>query len=63
MVLVGRDGEAWEVAASSLHLRPKGSTVDVPLTGRHGRNFARLAFEIPRRLPKAPASVVRQVWN
>lgn len=62
MVLVGRDGEGWEVGASHLHMKKVGDVVLV--TGNRAcRNFARLGYEIPRQLPKAPTGVVKQVWR
>lgn len=62
MILLGLDGEAWEVGASSLHLKKVGDVLRVP--GRRScRNFARLGFEIPRPLPQAPAGVVAEVWH
>jgi hypothetical protein len=63
MVLVARDGTAYQVGASDLHLRRKGSVIAVPITGRRCLNFAQLGFEIPERLPQAPSAVVAEVWN
>jgi hypothetical protein len=63
LVLVARDGTAYQVGASDLHVHRKGSVVAVPITGRRCLNFARLGFEIPERLPQAPPAVVAEVWN
>lgn len=63
MVIMAADGEAYEVGANSLNARLKGSTLKVPIVGRNGRGFSRLGFEIPRRLPTAPAGVLREVWG
>lgn len=63
MILMARDGEAWEVGASSLYVKAKGDIVQVPIVGKAGRNFASLGFEIPTRLPDAPAGVVEEVWS
>jgi hypothetical protein len=63
MILIAGDGEAWEVGASNLHVKKKGDVVQVPVVGKAGRNFAGLGFEIPRRLPDAPAGVVEEVWS
>jgi len=59
---VASDGEAWEVGANSVNVRPKGSLLTVPKVGRNGRNFAALGFEIPRKLPDAPPVVILHVW-
>jgi len=58
MILIGRDGEAWEVAANSIYLRQRGSVLQVS-----GRNFATLGFELPTRLPSAPRKVIAEVWQ
>jgi hypothetical protein len=63
MILIAGDGEAYEVGASSLYVKKKGDVVQVPVVGKTGRNFASLGFEIPRRLPDAPAGVVEEVWS
>ncbi|MBI2806113.1 MAG: hypothetical protein HYX68_14120 [Planctomycetes bacterium] len=63
MILMAGDGEAWEVGASSLYVKAKGEIIHVPVVGKTGRNFASLAFEIPTRLPDAPAGVVDEVWS
>lgn len=63
MILVAADGEAYEVGASYMHVKKKGDVVRVPVVGKTGRNFASLGFEIPRKLPDAPAGVIEEVWN
>lgn len=63
MILMARDGEAWEVGASSLYVKVKGDIIHIPVVGRTGRNFASIGFEIPHKLPDAPAGVVEEVWN
>jgi hypothetical protein len=63
MILMARDGEAYEIGASSLYVKKKGDVVRVPVVGKFGRNFASLGFEIPRKLPDAPAGVVEEVWT
>lgn len=62
MILVARDGEAWQVGASSLYVKVKGSIIKVPTVGT-SRTFASLGFEIPEQLPDAPPGVVAEVWN
>lgn len=62
MILVARDGEAYQVGANSMNLKRQGSVLRVP--GRAtARNFAALGFEIPERLPPAPRKVVAEVWG
>jgi hypothetical protein len=63
MILIAADGEAYEVGASSLYVKKKGDVVQVPVVGKTGRNFASVGFEIPCRLPDAPAGVVEEVWS
>lgn len=63
MILMARDGEAYEVGASYMHVKKKGDVVRVPVVGKTGRNFASLGFEIPRRLPVAPPAVIEEVWT
>jgi hypothetical protein len=62
MILMAPDGESWEVGASSLCVKVKGDIIHVPVVGKIGRNFGSLGFEIPTRLPNAPAAVVAEVW-
>lgn len=63
IILIAADGEAYEVGASSLYVKKKGDVVQVPVVGENGRQFANLGFEVPRRLPDAPAGVVEEVWS
>jgi hypothetical protein len=62
MILIAPDGETWEVAASEINCKTQGECVRVPVVGRI-RTFAALGFEIPKRLPDAPADVVAAVWK
>ena len=61
MVLVARDGEAWQVGANHINVKKQGSVLRVPGKATV-RNFAALGFEIPERLPVAPPLVVAAVW-
>lgn len=63
MILMARDGEAWQVGANDLNRRAKGTLIQVQVIGKRGRNFAALGFEIPERLSKAPRKVVAEVWT
>jgi len=58
LILIAADGEVWQVGASYLHVKAKGSSVTV-----HNHDFGALGFEIPERLPNAPVGVVREVWE
>jgi len=62
MVLVGLDGEAWEVGVSHLLKQRKGSIVWVSKREDRGMAFAGLGYEIPRKLLKAPADVMSKIW-
>jgi hypothetical protein len=60
MILIARDGEAWQVGANDLNRNAKGTTVAVPVRRRRP-DFSHLGFEIPERLPSAPPAVVDEV--
>jgi len=70
-VLIAEDGEAWEVAkcriSPPLTGWDKGDIVQVPYTDNPTLVLRplwhQLGCEIPRRLPDAPDSVVREVWH
>jgi hypothetical protein len=62
MILIARDGEAWQVGANSISVRAKGTIIKVPKLGT-ARTFAALSFELPERLPDAPPGVVAEIWN
>ena len=64
-ILVAKDGEAYEVGRSRGDwLTPWNKGDIVPITfHRRNPNWAGLSVEIPRKLPKAPAKVVKEVWD
>ena len=64
MVLVARDGEAWEVAANYLHVRAKGDIVRVPMSDvlQSEPDWAKMGYEIPTRLPNCPAKALAEVF-
>ena len=62
MILMAQDGEAYEVGANSLNVKTKGTVLQVPVI-QGVATFAGMGFEIPRKLPTAPAPVVKEVWN
>lgn len=59
MVLISSDGTAYEVAANHLNVKNPGDVVSVPFP----INWAKLGYELPRQLPKAPPEVIREVWK
>jgi len=63
MVLVAKDGEAWQVGANDLHKRTKGTLLRPRLD--HGKPvWTDFGFEIPERLKEdAPPAVVKEVWK
>lgn len=70
VILMARDGEAWEAATYCMgegFALLKGDIVNLPVdeNGRIVRwvSLLQRTFEIPRQLPKAPAKVVREVWR
>lgn len=62
MILVARDGEAWQVAANNLNERKKGTVLRVPAFGGKA-DFSHLEFEVPERVSDAPPGVVEKVWG
>jgi hypothetical protein len=60
MILIARDGEAWEVGANHLNVRKKGEFVDVPYGV--SPNWAALSYELPRVLPCPPVGVMRELF-
>ena len=66
VILMARDGEAWEVGASHINIPVKGERIQVALDLDNpsiSPLFAEKGFEIPRRLPGPPEQVVREVWK
>ena len=64
VVLVARDGQAFEIGSNDLHLPRQGDVLGVPTEPGLGLDWGRLGFEIPRELdPPAPPEVVRRVWG
>ncbi len=62
VILVGLDGEAWEVGITSQFCPKIGEAVKVPKDGELYLWGAARA-ELPRSLPSAPQPVVAQVWG
>lgn len=64
VVLVAEDGESWEAGGSYLRVRDwaVGTVVNVPHNGL-AATFAPIGLEIPRRLAKAPTTVVQALWE
>ena len=60
VVLVARDGQAFEVGTTSLW--PHGQVLSLTAEGT-SFNFAEHGIEIPRALPAAPPKVIKEVWN
>jgi len=70
LILVARDGEAWEVGANHLNVKDKNEfvnqvvTVDVDTNGDKrvvATTFPQ--FEIPRKLEKCPADVLAEIFQ
>lgn len=62
MVVVGKDGSAYSLAANDLNIRKQGDTLVVPRIAKR-LAWETLGFEIPTPVQKAPAKVVKQVWK
>lgn len=64
MILIAKNGEAWQVGANSLNVKKKGDVIRVPVDERRGLEWWTLGFEIPERLKEnAPEGVIREVWG
>ena len=72
-VLIAKDGEAWEVARCNGHsgnhvkvgdiiLVPQATVIPENNIPHVYLEWARLSFELPRRLTNAPAKVLADVW-
>jgi hypothetical protein len=61
LVLVARDGEAYEVGSNVLNIKEKGTVVRATVRGG-AVSFAKLGWEIPKQLDTAPPPVVAEVW-
>jgi hypothetical protein len=58
VVLIARDGTAYQVGASKLNLPKQNEVLDIDIN-----NFAKHGFEIPEKLHTAPKYVVNEVWK
>lgn len=59
MVLLGENGQAWEVATNSLHELTEGQD----LTLSPGNSWGNWGFEIPRQLPPCPYLALKEIWE
>jgi len=64
MVLMAKDGEAWEVGVNHLYIKEKNAIVSLPVkNGETQICCENFPCEIPRQLSKAPQKVVAEVWG
>jgi hypothetical protein len=63
IILLAKDGEAWEAAANSINVPKQHDRVTVALDDAGSPRWELKGYEIPRRLPAAPPKVVAEVWN
>jgi len=54
MVLMAKDGEAWQVGANSINVKKKGDVITLE------NSWAEHGFEIPEKLDNAPESVIQE---
>lgn len=62
MIVVGKDGSAYSVAASDLNIHKQGDILVVPRIAKR-LAWETLGFEIPTPVENAPPKVVREVWK
>jgi hypothetical protein len=60
MVVVASDGEAYRVLSNDLHIKRERQVLLVDQRDG-GWNFAALGYEVPEKLPTAPADVVKEL--
>lgn len=63
MILMARDGEAWQVGVNHMRVKKQGDLLRVPYSPSGGPEWFKLGYEIPHKLPKAPAKVASDVWG
>lgn len=65
MILMAKDGEAYEVAVNEIYKKNKNDIVCLPM--KNGKTNllgdCQISFEIPRKLPNAPQKVIDEVWQ
>lgn len=60
VVLIARDGEAWQVKASGFNVPKQGQQFEFEQTV--GELIAQ-GWELPEQISKAPAGVIAEVWS
>jgi hypothetical protein len=60
-VMVDREGDAWQAAASMYKKLKQGDVIDVPLLGKP--NFSSAGFEIPEQLRRMPSHLIEKAWG
>ena len=61
MVIVARDGEAWQVGTSNIQSKKAGDFISINISETGERDFAEWGFEIPEKLPPPPAAVLAEL--
>lgn len=61
MIVVARDGEAWELAASYLNVLPMNTIFTVNLDKRNNPIWN--DYECPTLMKRPPASVIAEIWD
>ncbi len=66
IILLARDGEAYQVGRSDHNGLPrlnKNDVVKVPVDASGGLTWAAEGFEIPHAMTKAPPEVIKELWG
>ena len=61
LVVVARDGEAWEIAANSIYDKQQGTSVYQNIDNPKNPTFD--GYELPRKLPQCPKDVVAEIYK
>jgi len=72
MILMQKNGVAYQVGVNSLNVKKEGDIITVPCDWNEvdvegcqmvNYHFYSHGFEIPNRLPDAPDVVIKEVWG
>ncbi len=63
VVLLAKDGTAYEVAMGSLYKPAKGDTLACRVINDRLDTILGKSYELPRRLDDAPKEVIDLIWN
>ena len=65
VIIIDRDGHAWQIGVNYINLPKKGDVVNAWVSSKTNDLYriAEISYEIPQQLDKAPPPVVKEVWS